>query len=71
MKLSQMIFKLQSGHKCMVEMAISIFFIIFYVQWAIINKVCKPPELCFLSSAHPITVLYISMKFHENISKDF
>ena len=44
----------------------SIFFIIYYVQRAIINKVCKP-ELWFLCSVHPIIVLYICMKFHENI----
>ena len=37
---------------------------------AIINKVCKP-ELWFLCSAHPIIVLYICMKFLENISNDF
>ena len=48
---------------CMVEMAI------FNIQRAIINKICKP-ELWFLCSAHPIIVLYISMKFHENISND-
>ena len=54
----------------MVEWPFSIFFIIYYVQWAIINKVCKL-ELCFLCSAHPIIVLYICMKFHENISEDF
>ena len=48
----------------------SIFFIIYYVQKAIINKVCKP-ELWFLCSAHPITVLYICMKFHKNISNEF
>ena len=48
----------------------SIFFILYYVQRAIINKVCKP-ELCFLCSAHPIIVLYICMKNHENISYNF
>ena len=48
----------------------SIFFIIYYVQSAIINQVCKP-ELWLLCSAHPIIVLYIRMKFHENISNDF
>ena len=37
--------------------------------WAIINKICNP-ELKFLCSAHPIIVLYICMKFHENISND-
>ena len=47
-----------------------IFFILYYVQSAIINKVCKP-ELWFLCSAHPIIVFYICMKFHENISNDF
>ena len=26
-------------------------------------------ELCFLCSAHPIIVLYICMKFHENIKR--
>ena len=48
----------------------SIFFIIYYVQWAIINKVCNP-ELYFLCFAIPVIVLYICMKFHENISNDF
>ena len=52
------------------KLPFSIFFIIYYVQSAIINKVCKP-ELWFLSSAHPIIVLYICMKFHENISNNF
>ena len=40
------------------------------IQRAIINKVCKS-ELCFLCSAHPIIMLYIFMKNHENISNDF
>ena len=48
----------------------SIFFIIYYARWAIINKVCKP-DLSFLCSAHPIIMFYIFMKFHENISNDF
>ena len=52
------------------KLPFSIFFIIYYLQRAIINKVCKP-ELWFLCSAHPIIVLYICMKFHENISNDF
>ena len=52
------------------KLPFSIFFIIYYVQSAIINKVCKP-ELWFLSFAHPIIVLYICMKFHENISNNF
>ena len=38
--------------------------------WAIIYKVCNP-ELWFLCFAHSIIVLYICMKFHENISFDF
>ena len=45
----------------------SIFFIISYVQRAIINNECKP-ELWFACSAHHIIVLYICMKFHETIS---
>ena len=52
------------------KLSFSIYFIIYYVQSAIINKVCKP-ELWFLYSAHPIIVLNICMKFHENISNDF
>ena len=48
----------------------SIFFIIYYVPRAIINIVCKL-ELSFLCSPHPIIVLYICMKFHENTSNDF
>ena len=52
------------------KLPFSIFFIIYYVQSAIINKVCKP-ELWFLCSAHPIIVLYICMKFHETISNNF
>ena len=52
------------------KLPFSIFFIIYFVQSAIINKVCKP-ELWFLCSAHPIIVLYTCMKFHENISNNF
>ena len=52
------------------KLPFSIFFIIYYVQSSIINKVCKQ-ELWFLCSAHPIFVLYTCMKFHENISNDF
>ena len=52
------------------KLPFSIFFMIYYVQWAIINKVCEP-ELCFLCFAHPIIVLYICMKFQENISLRF
>ena len=49
------------------EMAV---FIFYYVQRAIIHNVCMP-ELWFLCSAYPIIVLFICMKFHENISNDF
>ena len=52
------------------KLPFSIFFIIYYVQSPIINKVCKT-ELWFLCSAHPISLLYICMKFHENISNNF
>ena len=52
------------------KLPFSIFFIIYYVQSTIINKVYKP-ELWFLRSAHPIIVLYVCMKFHENISNNF
>ena len=52
------------------KLPFSIFFIIYYVQSPIIKKLCKP-ELWFLCSAHPIIVLYICMKFNENISNDF
>ena len=52
------------------KLPFSIFFIIYHVQSAIINKVCKP-ELWFLCSTHPIIMLYICMKFHENISNNF
>ena len=52
------------------KLPFSIFFIIYYVQSAIINKVCKP-ELWFLCSADSIIVLYICLKFHDNISNNF
>ena len=52
------------------KFSFSIYFIIYYVQSTIINKVCKP-ELWFLYSAHSIIVLNFCMKFHENISHDF
>ena len=46
----------------MVEMAM------FNVQRAITPKVGKP-ELCFICSASHLIVLYICVKFHENISE--
>ena len=55
-----MIVNALSGHGYMVEMAI------FNVQRAITPKAGNP-ELCFMSSA----LLYIHVKFHENISNCF
>ena len=53
-----MVFKLQSGHKYMVEMAI---FIIYYVQRAITPKEDEPVKLLFCTCE----------KFHENVSYGF
>ena len=47
----------------MVEIAI---FNIYYVQRVVTQKVGYP-EPGFLCSAHPIMLLYICAKFHENI----
>ena len=60
-KISGKIFNLQSGHKYMVEMAM------FNVQRAITPKVGKP-ELRFMCYACRLIVLYICVKFGENIS---
>ena len=60
MKISQSVFNLQSGHEYMVEMAM------FNVQRAITPKVGKP-ELQFMCSASRLIVLYICVKFHENV----
>ena len=60
MKISQMVFNLQSGHEYMVEMAM------FNVQRAITPKVGKP-VLRFMCSEHCLMVLYIRVKFRENI----
>ena len=62
MKISRTIFYLQSGHKYIVEMAM------FNVQRAITPKVGKP-ELQFMCSACRLLVLYICVKFGENISE--
>ena len=56
-KISRMVFNLQSRHKYKVEMAN------FNVQRAITPKA----ELQFMCSAHHLTVLYICVKFLENI----
>ena len=61
MKISQTVFNLQSGQKYMVEMAM------FNVQRAIIQRVGKA-ELQFMCSARRLIVLYICVKFGENIS---
>ena len=63
-KISRIVFNLQSRHEYMVEMAM------FNVQRAITPKVGKP-ELRFMCSAHRLTVLYICMKFPENIWNSF
>ena len=63
-KISEMVFSLQSGHKYMVEMAM------FNVQWAITPKVGKP-ELRFMCSACCHIVIYICEKFRENILNGF
>ena len=56
-----MVFNLQSRHAYMVEMAI------FNVQRAITPKGGNP-ELCFICSALRLMVLYICVKFCENIT---
>ena len=58
--ISRTVFNLQSGHEYMVEMAM------FNVQKAITPKAGKP-ELQFMCSAYCFIVLYICVKFHENI----
>ena len=52
--------ELWSGHEYMVEMTM------FHVQRAITPKVDKP-ELRFVCSARRLTMLYIYVKFRENI----
>ena len=59
-KISGMVFNL---HDNMIEMAM------FNVQRAITPKVGKP-ELRFMCSARCLIMLYICVKFHENISND-
>ena len=64
MKISQMVFILQSRHEYMVEM------VMFNVQRAIIPKVGKP-ELWFMCSARHLMVLYIQcVKFPEIAPND-
>ena len=61
MKISGTVFNLQSRHKYMVEMAI------FNVRKAKTPEVGKP-ELRFMCSARCLIVLYICVKFDENIT---
>ena len=61
LKISRVVFNLQSGHEHIVEMAM------FNVQRAITPKVGKP-ELLLMCSAR-LMMLYICFKFGENISE--
>ena len=60
--ISEMVFNLQSRHMYIVEMAM------FTVQRVITPQVGKP-ELRFMSSASCLIVLYICVKFRENIEQ--
>ena len=61
MKIPQTVFNLQSGHEYMVEMAM------FNVQRAITPKEGNR-ELLFMCSVCRFMVLYICVKFCENIT---
>ena len=61
MKISQTVFSLLSGHEYKVEKTI------FNVLRAIIQNVDNS-ELLFMCSAHCLLVLYICVKFRENIT---
>ena len=63
-KVSQTVFKLHSGHKYIREITI------FTVQMAITPKVGQP-ELPFLYSEPCLMLLYIYVKFHQNIWNSF
>ena len=64
MKVTWTVFELQSGHKPYRK--------IYYFQFlrAITPKIHNP-ELQFLRSARRLMLLYICVKFHENISNGF
>ena len=64
MKTSQIVFKLQGGHGGHDKNHF------FNIQKHIIPKLSKP-VLWFLSSARRLIVLFIFVKFHENMSKGF
>ena len=61
MKISQTVFNLQSGHEYIVEMAM------FNVQRTI-NQKEDTSELQFMCSAYYLMMLYICVKFFENIT---
>ena len=61
MKIPQTVFNIHSRHEYMVEMNM------FNVQRAITPKVDKP-ELRLMCSACPLMVLYMCVKFLENIT---
>ena len=61
MKISHTVFKLQNGHKYIAEIAI------FNVQRAMIPELGNQ-KLWFMSSACLLMLLYICVKFRENIS---
>ena len=63
MKISRTVFNLQSEHEYMVEMAM------FNIQRAVTLKVGKP-ELRFMCFARCHMMLYICVKFCENIMND-
>ena len=63
-EISETIFKLQKGHKYMTGITN------YNVQRALTPKAGNR-ELWFLCSAHHIMVIYICIKFQENISNSF
>ena len=62
MKISQMVFNLQSRHECMVEMAL------FNLHRAITPKVGKP-VLRSIYSARCLMMLYVYVTFRKKISR--
>ena len=61
MKISKKVFNLECGHEYMVEVAM------FNVQKAITPKVGNQ-QLHFMCSAHRLIILYVCVKFRENIT---
>ena len=64
MKITYIVFKLQSGHEYMIEVTM------FNVQRAITPKIGKS-ELWFMYSACHLMAFYICVKFCENIKNGF